>query len=168
MSRFPPRQTVAALTLYWLSMTAVAQDHSVRARASEPPSPSPLSIPLDAETRAALPRIKVAAAADGKMLDCEGVGLSDLLRKADGLPAELRGPALASYVLVTARDGSRVVYSLAELDPSLGKQQVVLADQCEGQALTDEEGPLRLIAPDELHSARWVRQVQSITVIRAP
>jgi hypothetical protein len=127
-----------------------------------------LSIPLDAETRAALPRVAVSGTAHGKALDCEGVGLSDLLRKANGLPAELRGPALASYVLVSARDGYRVVYSLAELDTSLGKRQVVLADQCNGQPLTEEEGPLRLIAADELRPARWVRQVQSITVVRAP
>lgn len=168
MTRFRSCHTLFVLSLCCLSMRATAQDHSGHTRASEPASPSPLSIPLDAETRAALPRVAVSATAHGKALDCEGVGLSDLLRKANGLSAELRGPALASYVLVSARDGYRVVYSLAELDTSLGKRQVVLADQCNGQPLTDEEGPLRLIAADELRPARWVRQVQSITVVRAP
>ena len=34
--------------------------------------------------------------------------------------------------------------------------------------LTGDDGPLRLIAPEEARPARWVRQLKSITVIVAP
>lgn len=168
MIHFRHRRMLLALGLCCLSLQTAAQDHGSHARASEPVAPSPLSIPLDAETRASLPRIAVSTNAHGRTASCEGVGLSDLLRQAGGLPAELHGPALASYVLVTSRDGYRVVYSLAELDPSLSNYRVVLAEQCDGQPLSEEKGPLWLIAAGESQSVRWVRQVKSITVVAAP
>lgn len=148
---------------------AVAQEHAGHGRASEPTSASPLTIPIDADTLSALPREPVTAAAHDKTLHCEGVALSALLRAAHALPAEpLRGPGLAKYILVTARDGYRAVYSLAELEPTLGNHPVLLVDRCEGKPLDNEDGPLRLIAPTESRPARWVRQVQSITVVTAP
>jgi hypothetical protein len=112
----------------------------------------------------------VSATAHEKKLQCEGVSLTALLRAAKALPAEpLRGaPRLASYVLVTARDGYRAAYSLAELDPTLGNRKVLLVDRCDGKPLDDADGPLRLIAPEDARPARWVRQVQSIAVVAAP
>lgn len=143
-----------------------AQDHS---HASDPSSPSPLSVPLDQATLATLPRTAAVVTAQGKTATCTGVRLSALLTRAGVLSAEhLRGPALASYVLVTARDGQRVIYSLAELEPTLGNSNVMLVNQCDDKPLPDDSGPLRLIAPEESRSARWLRQVQSITVVAAP
>lgn len=142
----------------------VAQGH-----ASQPASSSPQVIPVDAATLATLPREAVAATAHGEALRCEGIPLVALLRAANALPAEpLRGGKLASYVLVAARDGYRAVFSLAELEPTLGNHKVVLVDRCDGQPLGAGDGPLRLIAPEESRPARWVRQVRSITVVVAP
>lgn len=162
------RALVAPLLLAFVAAPAMAQ-HDGHGRASDPPTVSPRSIPIDAASLASLPRESVNATAHGKALACEGIPLAALLRAADALPAEpLRGARLADYVLVAARDGYRAVYSLAELEPTLGNHKVLLVDRCDGQALSDEEGPLRLIAPDESRPARWVRQVQSITVVSAP
>lgn len=148
---------------------ALSQDHAGHGRASEPATASPLAIPIDTETLAGLPREKVIATAHDQTLQCEGVALSALLRTAAALPAEpLGGTGLAQYVLVTARDGYRAIFSLAELEPALGNHPVWLVDQCNGKPLDDEDGPLRLIAPFESRPARWVRQVQSITVVTAP
>ena len=128
-----------------------------------------MAIPIDTATLAGLPREAVTATAHGKTLQCEGVSLVKLLRAAGALPVEpLGGAQLANYVLVGARDGYRAVYSLAELEPTLGNRKVLLVDRCDGQPLADDDGPLRLIAPDESRPARWVRQVQSITVVTAP
>lgn len=148
---------------------AVAQNHDSHAHASQPASASPFSIPIDAATLTTLPREPVTATAHEKTLQCEGVSLVALLGKAGALPSEpLRGAGLANYVLITARDGYRAVYSLAELEPTLGNHKVLLVDRCDGKPLDDEDGPLRLIAPQESRPARWVRQVQSITVVVAP
>ena len=142
----------------------VAQGH-----ASLPPPTSPQTIPIDAATLATLPREAVTATTHGKTLQCDGIALPALLRAANALPAEpLRGGQLANYVLVAARDGYRAVFSLAELEPTLGNRRVLLVDRCDGQPLGDDDGPLRLIAPQESRPARWVRQVQSITVVTAP
>ena len=157
-----------------LCLTARAQEHvhAPHQHASSPGTAlvaSPLAVPLDAAALAAFPRQAVTASAHGQALQCEGIPLPALLRAAKALPEEpLRGPDLANYVLVTARDGYRAVFSLAELEPTLGNQQVLLVDRCAGQPLAEKDGPLRLIAPDESRPARWVRQVQSITVESAP
>ncbi|MET0807517.1 MAG: hypothetical protein ABWX93_02040 [Pseudoxanthomonas sp.] len=130
---------------------------------------SPLVVSLDTSFLTTLPRESVTAIAHGKTLHCAGIPLAVLLRGAGALDAEaLRGPRLASYVLVTARDGYRALFSLAELEPTLGNHRVLLVDRCDDKALDQEDGPLRLIAPGESLDARWVRQVHSITVVTAP
>lgn len=148
---------------------ASASDPPARGHASEPVAPSPLAVPLDAATLSTLPRQRVQASAHGRTLDCEGVPLALLLRKAGALPeGKLPRALLSHYVLVQARDGYRVLYALAELDPGTGNRPVYLVDRCDGRPLDDTEGPLRLIAPGDLRPARWVRQVEAITVIAAP
>ena len=149
--------------------SAAAAPHQHASTPQPATLPSPLSIPLDADVLAALPRETVTATAHDKTLHCEGIPLAALLRATEALPAQpLSGQALSRYVLVTARDGYRVLYSLAELETSVGNHAVFLVDRCEGGPLDVEDGPLRLIAPQESRSARWVRQVQSITVVAAP
>lgn len=148
---------------------AFAQGPSAPGRASVPAFTSPVTVPIDSATRAALPRETIVATAQEKTVRCEGVSLTALLRAANVLTAEpLSSPQLAHYVLVTARGGSRTLYSLGELEPSLGNRRVLLLDRCDSRPLSDEEGPLWLIAPEESRPARWVRQVQSITVVTAP
>lgn len=138
-------------------------------RASEPVAASPLAVPLDAAALSVLPRERVQAQAHGKALDCEGIALATLLRSAHAVPADkLSGALLSRYVLVDARDGYRVLYSLAELDPGTGNRKVYLVDRCGGKPLDDEQGPLRLVAPEDVRPARWVRQVKAITVVAAP
>lgn len=146
--------------------------HDPRLRASmpRPPAvPSPVAVGLDAQGLAALDRHAVTARVHDSPLQCEGVALYDALRASDAVPeGALRGPHLARYVLVDARDGYRVVFSLAELDPGTGNRAVYLVDRCDGDALTAEDGPLRLLVPDDVRAARSVRQVEAITVVVAP
>ena len=84
------------------------------------------------------------------------------------LGAELRGSNMAMYLLVEAADDYRVVFALPELDPAFTERVILLADRRDGQPLAAAEGPLRLVVPDEKRHARWVRQVRSCTVRRAP
>jgi DMSO/TMAO reductase YedYZ molybdopterin-dependent catalytic subunit len=96
----------------------------------------------------------------------QGVALEDLLRKA-GVPQgqQLRGKAMATYVLATASDGYRVVFSLAELDSSFMDSDVIVADTLNGAPLGPNEGPLKLVAPHDKRPARWIRMVKSLTVL---
>jgi DNA-binding XRE family transcriptional regulator len=71
---------------------------------------------LAADELAKLPRSYVTTISDGIETTCEGVRVHEVLKRA-GVPQgpELRGKALAGYVLAQAQDGYQVVFSLAEL-----------------------------------------------------
>jgi DMSO/TMAO reductase YedYZ molybdopterin-dependent catalytic subunit len=119
---------------------------------------------------ATLPRREVRARdRDGTEATFAGVALIELLRLA-GVPVgeKLRGSNMALYLLAEAADGYRVVFALPELDPAFTERVVLLADHRDGQPLAAAEGPLRLVIPDEKRQARWVRQVGSCTIRRAP
>jgi len=126
-------------------------------------------VALDPALIATLPTVKAGGTVHGKAIECEGVSLTSFLQAAKAMPTEpLRGAQLSRVVEVTARDGYRVAFALAELDPSLGNRTVVLANRCNGAALSAEDGPWRLVVPGEARPARWIRQVDSIHVDDAP
>lgn len=129
----------------------------------------PLALSL--QDLAAMPRSKVTAKEHDTTVTYEGVTLAEVLQKA-GAPQgkQLRGKALASYVLVTAHDGYRVIFALPELDPDFTgtSQQIILADTAEGKPLPEKQGPVRIVVPQEKRGTRWVRMVESIEVVTLP
>ena len=97
-----------------------------------------------------------------------GVPIAALLALA-GAPGgpTLRGPALATTIIASARDGYRVAFSIAELDSAFVRRRVLVALTADGQPLNDEEGPLRIIVEGEGRPARWIRQLTALHVRRA-
>jgi hypothetical protein len=95
----------------------------------------------------------------------EGVPVIEVL-KAAGMKFgnDLRGPALGHYLLVEAFDGYRVVFALAELDPTFTDHVVLLADRRRGKPLVPKEGVLRVIVPGDKHTSRWIRQVVALKI----
>jgi len=106
---------------------------------------------------------------DGKEYKYEGVAIIDILQKA-GLKFgdALRGKALATYLLVEAVDGYQAIYALPEFDPPTTDRLILLADRRDGGALPTAAGQLQIIVPGDKTHARWVRQVKSLTIVRAP
>lgn len=99
----------------------------------------------------------------------EGVLLQDILAKAGTPQGEnMRGKAMASYVVAEAQDGYRVTFSLAELEPGIGNAEVLVADTMDGEPLGAKQGPFRLVAPHDKRPARWVRMLKSISITGAP
>jgi hypothetical protein len=98
----------------------------------------------------------------------EGVLLREALQPL-GLPfgKYLRGKALTIYLLIEAQDGYQVLFTLPELDALFTDKVVLLADRRDGKPLSEKEGPLRIVVPDEKRQARWIRQVKSIAVRHA-
>jgi DMSO/TMAO reductase YedYZ molybdopterin-dependent catalytic subunit len=93
-----------------------------------------------------------------------GVAVVDLLALVAGSrEAQLRGRGVASYLLIEAADGYRVVFSLDELARQDATTPVILADRLNGAALAPNEGPFRIVAPGARHS-RWIRQVVRLTI----
>lgn len=138
------------------------------APAPDAPLPSPVAIPLERAIDAQLTRRALSAKVHDQPLHCEGVSLRDLLGLAGIFDKPLHGAALSRYVLVTARDGYRVVFSLAELDPNIGHTEAWVVDRCNDKTLDSKDGPLRLIVPNEKRTTRWVRQLETIAVVMAP
>jgi hypothetical protein len=128
------------------------------------------SATLSAADLAAMPRVAVTLHLDGGRTEaCEGVALSDILAKV-GAPQgkALRGPEMADVVVATASDGYRVALALAETDPGMRAEKIVLADRCNGAAMTAPEGPFRLVVENDIRPARSARQVTGFSVVRAP
>ncbi len=170
------RILVPALVVLLLGFSAWAQQ-------AAPPKPSTgpsdfkiagaVTTPLDltAADLKTMPRktLRVDNAHSGKTEVYEGVLVEDLLKKA-GVPQgeQLRGQAMATYVLVEAADNYRVLFSLEDFNSSFMDSEIIVADTMDGAPIPRGLGPFRLVAPHEKRPARWVEMVKSITVVRAP
>ena len=129
---------------------------------------TPLTVTLEDLKKMPRKTLRVENAHAKKMEVYEGVPLEALLQKA-GVPQgeQVRGAAMATYVLVEAADDYHVIFSLVELDSSFLDSEVLVADSMDGVALAPDQGPFKLVAPHEKRPARWVKMVKSITVGRA-
>jgi hypothetical protein len=142
--------------------------------AAAPPSdrlhvtvPGGTPLDLGAADVAALPHTELRAVdSHGKGGLFRGVEVAELLRRAGAASGDaLRGSHLRDVVRVESADGYVVAFTLAELDPATGARRVLLADALDGQPLGAEQGPWRLVVPEDKRPARWARQVRSITVV---
>jgi DMSO/TMAO reductase YedYZ molybdopterin-dependent catalytic subunit len=73
---------------------------------------------------------------------------------------------MATYVQADASDGYRAIFSLPELDADFQDSEVIVADTMNGAPLDEKTGPFRIVAPHDKRPARWIRMLQSITVVR--
>lgn len=122
---------------------------------------------LGASDLDALPQATAALSAHGERHLYEGPRLIDVLAKV-GAPTgvAIRGPAMADAVVVEGADGYRVVFGLAETDPGVRADKIVLADRVDGSPIGIMDGPLRLVVEGDLKPARSVRMVTSVEVVR--
>lgn len=111
------------------------------------------------------PRVTISVVDHDKTVQFEGVPLATLLTMASiQLGDALRGPRMAEVLLVTAADGYRVAFALAEIDPAFAVREIILADKEDGKPLDAREGPFRIVAPGDKRPARWIRQVTELKV----
>ncbi len=122
---------------------------------------------LSADDLAKMPRATVRTTSNGMETVYEGVWLHEVLKRA-GVPQgnELRGKALASYVLAEAQDGYQVVFSLGELDPAFIDNEILLADTANGKPLFGAQGRFRLVVPKDKPGARSVRMLTRLEVVQ--
>jgi hypothetical protein len=123
-----------------------------------------------AERFAALPHteIKVMDPHEKAEHQYSAVSVRDLLAQAGApLGDKLRGAALHDIVMVRAKDGYAVAFTLADFDEAYSVRTIVLADKEDGSPLSDTAGPLRLIVPNDKKGSRWVRMVTKIEIFDA-
>lgn len=116
------------------------------------------------ETLAALPHVSVTVWNEHEKANqtYSGVPLIDLLTKL-GVTDKPRGTDFRNYLVAAGSDGYKVVYSIGEVTPGINNATVIVADSEGGKPLT-ASGPLQLVATNEKHPARWVRNLVSIQV----
>ena len=125
------------------------------------------SISLGVDDLAKLPQRTVTVKDHDKTITYTGVLMHDVLAQAGApLDAKLRGKALSCYVLATAKDGYAVVYALPEFDPAFTDAQVLIANKADGQPLSDNQGPWRIVVPQDKKPARSLRILQRIEVVQ--
>ena len=119
---------------------------------------------------ATMPRVTVTVKQpDGRGVTHEGVLVAELLKRVGApLGKALRGDAMATYVVASATDGYRVVFSLAELDPEFTGSEIMVVDRTNGQPLLPDQGPIRIVAAKDLAGARSIRMLERIEVVRLP
>ncbi len=159
------RSTAVRAAMLALALTALAG--ATRAQSLALKGPDGQAATLTAADIAALPHVTATIAIEGKSFTFRGVPLMDLLAKV-GAPSgpALRGKALSDVVLVTCKDGYVVALALAETDPKMRANLVLLADQVDGKPLPDTAGPYRLVVEGDLRAARSARMVTGIAVRR--
>lgn len=155
--------TFALLTLFPLLLAGAEPAPTLRVDGD-----LPQALTLTAEDLSKMPRAKAQTGEDdGVPVTYEGVALVDLLKRAGAPTGEtLRGKALASYLVLKARDGYQVVLSLGEVDPAFGGQTVLVADHAEGKPLVSHMGPFRIVIPSDKRGARSVRMLTRIQLVR--
>src|ERR1700691_5575365 len=172
---FPMRRILSATSILLLLAIAGWTQQAAPPKPSTGPSEfkvgGAVTTPLDLTTAdlKSMPRktLRVDNAHSKKTEVYEGVLVEDLLKKA-GVPQgeQLRGQAMATYVLVEAADNYRALFSLAEFNSSFQDSEIIVADTMDGAPIPGALGPFRLVAPHEKRPARWVEMVKSITVVR--
>src|SRR5262249_55952198 len=125
------------------------------------------ALTLTADDLAKMPRASVRTTSNGMETVYQGVWLHEILKRA-GAPqgSDLRGKALAGYVLAEAQDGYQVVFSLAELDPAFIDNEILLADTADGKPLFGAQGRFRLVVPKDRPGARSVRMLTRLEVVQ--
>lgn len=152
---------LTAFLLATLMLPSLAQAQTLSLQGVEA---SPIEVSV--ADLAALPRSSVSLTIHGEGHTFEGPLLASVLGKVDApLGDRLRGVALRSYVVVRAADGYAVVLSLAEVDPAMRGQAILLADKVDGRPIGDEDGPYRLVVEGDARPARSARQVTSIAIM---
>ena len=126
------------------------------------------SLMLSLSDLSKLPQHTVKVTDHGAEVSFDGVLLADVLEQVVLPTGEKFHHTEASYyMLVGARDGYRVVFAWAELDPSFMDKPVYLVTKRDGKPLSDRDGPFQLVAPGEKRAARWARQVTALTIRQA-
>jgi hypothetical protein len=133
--------------------------------AEAPVKPGPSRLAIDPGQLADLPTRPVELwRKDQAAQTCSGPTVYAFLQSAGVVPAEGK-PDFLSAVVIEARDGFSVLFSMGELDPVLRESVPVLATHCTGVPLDPDQGPVLLVVPDDRRRSRRIRQVTSVRLV---
>jgi DMSO/TMAO reductase YedYZ molybdopterin-dependent catalytic subunit len=101
-----------------------------------------------------------------------GVLLTDVIARAGGATTDptAKNDILAHYVVATGSDGYRAVFSMGEIDPRFGGEQIMLAydDESGGLGWHGADGRARMVVPGDAAGGRYVSDLVGLTVEAGP
>lgn len=95
----------------------------------------------------------------------EMAGLESAIVPSPTVAPGAKHPSLRQGVLVRGSDGYAVLFSVAELLPTVGHRSAWIVWTQDDQPIAAEQGPLKLIVPDDAGPARNVRNVSKLEMI---
>ena len=95
-----------------------------------------------------------------------GVLLTDVLAKAGAGDAGVGKPLLRSYVKAEGTDRYWVLYSGIEIEGASHVGDVIVATSLDGKGL-GENGAFMLVSTEDTKPQRWVRNLASVTLVKA-
>lgn len=122
---------------------------------------------MDTEEVKDLPIICGTGTPKGRIVNCRGVLLENVIRKAE-LIKEEDNDTKKMFVVASAGDGYKVVFSWQEIfNTPIGGGVMILIEK-DGESLCREQGCLELIsAQDYFTGSRYVKGLESIELILA-
>src|SRR5215469_14060392 len=90
----------------------------------------------------------------------KAAGVQTTLKMDPSADPKTKNMPVRLVVIVIAQDGYAAAFSLAEMLPELGRRDVWLALDVDGNPLSESDGPARLIVPGDQKPARWVRGIR--------
>jgi DMSO/TMAO reductase YedYZ molybdopterin-dependent catalytic subunit len=129
--------------------------------------PKPLT--LTVAELAKMPHTPATLLEGDNVITYQGVALADILKQA-GMPTgdQIKGAELTGIVIAKGKDGKRVAFAYAELDPSIGGAGVIVADQQAGKPVPAPHGPLHLVVSTDRGNARFIDDLQEVQLMHIP
>jgi hypothetical protein len=94
-----------------------------------------------------------------------GALLWDLLQSVGIITnPNVKNDILRKIIIVTGTDGYVSVFTVGEIDPAFGGNQILVAYEDNGQPL-GSEGPAQIVAPGDKAGGRFVHNIASIIVL---
>ena len=156
---------------HWLSPAAVfaGQDAAPEPSVLRVEGAGPTPLTLTAEDLAKMPRATASVESDGDTNTYEGVLLYDILVKAGWQFGHgMMGKAAPACIVLTAKDGFKAVFALAEIDPQFSGVKVLVADKENGLPLPNKYRPFRVISPQDKMRARSIYSLIKVEVVKLP
>ena len=76
----------------------------------------------------------------------------------------MHGAFFMTGIIAEGTDGYKFLYSIAEVDPTVHTGRILVADTLDGKPIA-ANGAFKMISTEEKRPARWMRNLNKISVI---
>lgn len=131
--------------------------------------PSAQALPFDLAALKAMPRTTITVTESEGKVTYSGVPFRTVLDTKEGKTSmsEARG-LVDAVLLIHATDDYQVAVSAAAVAMDAKGEQYLLAFECNGKPLPEDQAPAKLIIPADPMHVRWIRMIDGVQLIRFP